>query len=48
MTGQDGSVMAFQFSNEVRNPAQDQSIYKFVPPAGTEIVEGSEGGGKGQ
>lgn len=44
VTGQDGSVMEFRFSNEVRNPAQEASLYKFVPPAGTEVIEGGGGG----
>ncbi|MDX2181697.1 MAG: outer membrane lipoprotein chaperone LolA [Bryobacteraceae bacterium] len=39
VTGQDASVMRFEFSNERRNVAVDPQFFRFTPPPGTEIVE---------
>ncbi|HEU0121254.1 MAG TPA: outer membrane lipoprotein chaperone LolA [Bryobacteraceae bacterium] len=36
--GQDASTMEFRFRNEVRNPAQTDSLYVFTPPPGVEVV----------
>lgn len=38
VTGQDASMMEFRFRNEVRNPAQKDALYIFVPPPGVEVV----------
>lgn len=38
VTGQDASTMHFRFRNEVRNPAQKETIYSFTPPPGVEVV----------
>ncbi len=47
ITGQDQSVMEFRFSNEKLNPALAESLFRFVPPPGAEVVEGvsEEAGG---
>ncbi|MBL8242396.1 MAG: outer membrane lipoprotein chaperone LolA [Bryobacterales bacterium] len=37
--GQDASTMDFRFRNESRNPAQKDSLYKFTPPPGVEVVQ---------
>lgn len=43
--GHDRSVMEFRFSNERINPALPESLFRFVPPPGAEIVDAiSEGG----
>lgn len=43
--GQDHSVMEFRFSNERINPALSESLFRFVPPPGAEMVDAiSEGG----
>jgi outer membrane lipoprotein carrier protein len=36
--GQDASTMEFRFRNEIRNPAQKDSLYVYVPPPGVEVV----------
>jgi len=40
ITGQDQSVMEFRFSNEKLNPPLAESLFRFVPPPGAEVVEG--------
>lgn len=39
VAGRDGSSMVFTFANEVLNPPVDEKIFRFVPPAGTEVVD---------
>jgi outer membrane lipoprotein carrier protein len=39
ITGQDQSVMEFQFANEKLNPALADSLFQFKAPAGAEVVE---------
>jgi outer membrane lipoprotein carrier protein len=40
VTGQDQSVMEFRFSAEKLNPPLAESLFRFVPPPGVEVVEG--------
>ena len=43
--GQDHSAMEFRFSNERINPALPETLFRFVPPPGAEVVDAiSEGG----
>jgi outer membrane lipoprotein carrier protein len=45
--GQDRSVMEFHFSDERLNPQLAESLFRFTPPPGVEVVEGvgeGEGG----
>jgi len=35
----DNSTMEFTFSSIARNPAINSALFRFVPPAGTEIIE---------
>lgn len=42
ITGQDNSVMSFQFRDEKMNPKLDDKMFQFKAPAGAEMVE-SEG-----
>jgi outer membrane lipoprotein carrier protein len=37
--GQDGSVLQFTFENEKKDPALDDALFRFTPPAGTEYVD---------
>lgn len=39
ITGQDRSLLDFTFSNEQLNAAVSPSLFAFVPPPGTEIVQ---------
>lgn len=39
VTGQDSSVMSFQFRNELRNKTQPADIFEMKLPAGAELVE---------
>lgn len=39
VTGFDRSVLEFRFEQEVLNPPLDQKLFRFVAPAGAEIVE---------
>lgn len=41
--GQDSSTMDFRFRNETRNPAQKDSLYRFTPPEGVEVVMPGKG-----
>lgn len=41
VTGQDASVMEFEFKNEQPNVPIDDAQFRFTPPAGVEIVEAS-------
>jgi outer membrane lipoprotein carrier protein len=44
--GQDRSVMEFRFAGEKLNPALAESLFRFAPPPGAEIVDAvSEGEG---
>ena len=38
----DGAVTEFRFSNEVENQPVNDSLFKFAPPPGVELVEASE------
>jgi outer membrane lipoprotein carrier protein len=40
VTGQDHSIMEFRFSAEKLNPPLAESLFRFVPPPGVEVVEG--------
>lgn len=40
ITGQDGAVMQFRFEKERLNPPLAESLFRFVPPPGAEIVDG--------
>jgi outer membrane lipoprotein carrier protein len=44
--GQDGSVMEFSFSDERLNPRLAESLFRFTPPPGVEVVEGVGEGGE--
>ncbi len=39
VTGQDASEMTFIFRDQQRNIKVDDEMFKFVPPAGAEVVE---------
>jgi outer membrane lipoprotein carrier protein len=43
--GQDHSVMEFHFSNERINVALPETLFRFVPPPGVEVVEAISAGG---
>jgi outer membrane lipoprotein carrier protein len=43
VTGQDQSVMEFRFTAEKLDPPLAESLFRFVPPAGAEVVEGIAG-----
>ncbi len=45
--GQDQSVMEFRFSAERLNPPLSESLFRFTPPPGAEIVEGVTGDEEG-
>jgi len=38
--GQDGSIMEFHLSGEKLNPPLAESLFRFTPPAGAEVVDG--------
>jgi outer membrane lipoprotein carrier protein len=38
----DGAVTEFRFSNEVENMTVDDSLFRFTPPPGVELVEATE------
>ncbi len=40
VTGQDQSVMEFRFTDEKLNPPLAESLFRFVPPPGAEVIEG--------
>ncbi len=42
VTGTDQSVMEFRFAGEKLNPSLNDSLFRFVAPAGAELVEVSE------
>jgi outer membrane lipoprotein carrier protein len=42
--GQDRSVLEFHFANEIVNPPVDESLFRFTPPKGVEVVDNSEQG----
>jgi outer membrane lipoprotein carrier protein len=47
VTGQDQSIMEFRFTGEKLNPTLTETLFRFVPPPGVEVVEGvgeQEGG----
>ncbi len=47
ITAQDRSVMEFRFAQEKLNPPLPESLFRFTPPAGAEVVDGiseEEGG----
>jgi outer membrane lipoprotein carrier protein len=41
VTGQDQSVLEFQFSKEIMNPVIPDSAFRFQPPKGAEVVDSS-------
>lgn len=43
ITGQDKSVLTFQFNGEQVNPAVNDAIFKFQLPAGATVVNGEAG-----
>jgi len=42
VTGQDHSVLEFEFTQEKLNPALDSKAFQFQMPRGAEVVEGSQ------
>jgi len=42
VTGRDGSLMAFTFTNEVLNLAVNESLFRFAIPPGAEVVDAVE------
>lgn len=42
ITGQDQSIMEFTFEGEKVNPQLAETLFRFQPPAGAEIVEGMQ------
>jgi len=42
VVGHDNSILAFNFENEVVNPAVDDKMFKFVLPPGTAFVDTAE------
>ena len=48
VVGHDNSILAFNFENEVVNPAVDDSMFKFVLPPGTAFIDTAEPRGFGQ
>ena len=48
ITGRDGSITSFQFSDEVLNPQVDNSLFHFVIPQGAEIVDAVDLRGEGR
>ena len=40
--GQDGSTIEFAFEGEKRNPPVDDSLFKFTPPKGAEIIDSTK------
>jgi outer membrane lipoprotein carrier protein len=48
VAGMDGSLMEFVFSNERLNPSLAEAMFRFVAPAGAEVVEVSEMGEREQ
>ncbi len=40
--GQDGSVLEFTFENEKKNPPLADSLFKFTPPPGVELVKSGQ------
>jgi len=45
--GQDGSIMEFRFSGEKLNPPLAESLFRFTPPPGAEVIEGVGGEDEG-
>ncbi len=46
VSGQDDAVLIFKFSNERRDPALDEKMFKFELPAGAAWLETAEAGAK--
>jgi outer membrane lipoprotein carrier protein len=42
VVGHDNSILAFNFENEVVNPALDEKMFRFVLPEGTAFVDTAE------
>ena len=42
ITGQDGSVLDFTFSDEHLNPTVADKLFKFAIPPGAEVVEAGQ------
>lgn len=47
IVGQDNSIMEFRFASEKLNPPLSDSLFRFTPPPGAEIVEGVAGDDEG-
>jgi outer membrane lipoprotein carrier protein len=45
VVSQDNSTLEFRFENERMNPALSDSLFRFQPPPGAEIVETTQGPG---
>ncbi len=45
ITGQDQSVMDYRFEGERMNPPLEESLFRFQPPAGAEVVDVESGNG---
>jgi len=45
ITGQDRSVMEFRFEGERLNPPLEESLFRFQPPPGAEVVDVESGNG---
>jgi outer membrane lipoprotein carrier protein len=43
ITNQDGSLMEFRFSGEKRNLPLSDSLFRFSPPPGAEVIDGVAG-----
>lgn len=45
VTGQDNSILDFEFTGEKRNVALNDSLFRFQLPAGAQFVDSSQSGG---
>jgi outer membrane lipoprotein-sorting protein len=45
--GQDQSVMEFRFTSEKLDPVLAETLFRFQPPPGVEVVEGVNQGEEG-
>ncbi len=47
ITGQDQSVMEYRFEGERMNPPLEESLFRFQPPPGAEVVDVESGNAQG-
>jgi outer membrane lipoprotein carrier protein len=47
IVGQDNSIMEFRFAREKLNRPLAETLFRFTPPPGVEVVEGVTGGDEG-